>query len=502
MDRKRYTLGDWAGLAAIILLAIFARWPSHPHPYLWLDEAWRAYSVATTDGPFSFLAYMRQNSEVLLASEWVLGKISWHLFAHHPFGFRVWPLIFSLVSIMGAWAFTRKSGQIRLALGPALLIAASFGFVYHSREFKPYALDLALAMWLLWATLDALEKRRYRLLISLLTMTAASSLSFLFLFPAVTVFLLIRTHPDSPLRLWPLVIPLLTFIFIYLGFLQPQSPGGTTAFWHANYLTSVADAMSLARRYPAYLNAYTFSGWMVISVLYFVALPVVSLRRRDGLWLLLLTPFFIQVVAAMLRIYPFLDRPSYYLYGIMIVGAAIALGGLVDLATASKPALAPRIKTALCILLLGWVVGAGTLQRDLAAARVWPPDTGRAAMKIMAHEFSAEDSFYVSSGAYFTFLFHRNGIFPVGHPLRTWVLPKRREILTDNDPQRLLADLHRLAGHESEGQRIWFLSGYFPDTADRYVRVLKPVGHAEIKVAQLHQALITIRLNKPMADLP
>ena len=81
-------VGARIAVAAVVatLLGLYARWPSFPHPFLWLDEAWRAWSVSNTAGIPSFLEYMRTNSEVLLFSEWVLGKLSLILFGGGALG--------------------------------------------------------------------------------------------------------------------------------------------------------------------------------------------------------------------------------------------------------------------------------------------------------------------------------------------------------------------------------------------------------------------------------
>jgi hypothetical protein len=505
MDRPQR--GLWQTLAGIffmgvvLALAAYARWPEFPQPYLWLDEAWRAYAVSITHGPGSFITYMSQNTEVLLGSEWLLGKVSWLAWGQAPWGFRVWPFIFSLLAVAGVFALMRRAGQPEIALLAAMVVATAWGFIYHAREFKPYALDLALTLWTLWAALRAVESRHLGLLVLGLSVLACSSLVFMFVFPGVVVFWWIRTRPVNLRALLALSVPPAFFLAVYVFFLRPQNPAGTGAFWAGNYLNSVDQVIRLTRLYPDYIDAYSLFGWWVPTVLFFLVLPITSIRRRDGLWALFFIPVGVQVVAAIFRLYPFLDRPSYYLYGIINVGAAIALGHLLELVAPRSPVLVRRLKWGLVSALLLMVVFGGVVRRHMAQGKTWPPDTARRAMTILAQEFRAGDRLYINGPDIYPFLFHRDACFPVGHPLRAWSVPQRNDTLSDNDSRQLREQIVCFARNEVPGQRLWFLSGYNENTYSLYESLLQPLGTPELRIAERHQTLVTILLRKPVRDL-
>jgi hypothetical protein len=494
-------LAGFLPVLAVLALAAYARWPEYPQSFLWLDEAWRAYAVSITQGPVSFLSYMSHNNEMLLLSEWLLGKVSWLAWGQASFGFRIWPFVFSLAAVAGIFVFVRRAGQREIALIPALIIATAWGFIYHAREFKPYALDLALTLWTLWAVLRAVEQRRLGLLVLLLSVMACSSLVFPFIFPGVLVFWWVRTRPVRFQSLLAFSVPLILFGAVYVFFLRPQNPAGTANFWAANYLTSIDQGIRLIRQYPDDLNAYSLFGWPVLTVLFFLVLPITSIRRRDGVWILFFLPVGVQVIAAALRLYPLFDRPSYYLYGLMNAGAAIALGQLIDQVLPRLPDWARRVKWNLVIAVILVAIFVGAIQRNLTQGKAWPPDTARRAMTLLAQDFRAGDRLYINGPDYYTFLFHRAACFPAGHPLLAWSVPQVTYTLSDNDAHQLREEFLRQASQDLPGQRLWFLSGYFPNTYALYQSLLQPLGTPELRVAELHQSLVTIVLQKPVSDL-
>ncbi len=479
----------WSVAVLLGALAVYARWPTVPQPFLWNDEAWRAWSVASTGGLLDFIAYMSRNDEVLQLSEWVLAKASWLLFGSHPFGFRIWPLLFSLAALAGVFAFMGKVGQPELAAWPALAVAVAFTFVHHGREFKPYALDLALTLWTLWATLHAVQDQRWKPLWALLSVLALSSLVFLFIYPAVLLFCAMRARRDTLARFTGFAVPPALFLLTYLLFLKPQSPAGTSAFWAANYLTSVDSTRALAARIPDYLRGISLHGWLPLALPYLLLLPALTLRRTNGLALLLLTPLAVQILAAVFRIYPLFDRPSYYLYGIMTVGAAVAAGEVMD-RIARTPRRARLAKIAVVLLALLVPSLDGSLKRHLGAAHTWPPDTGRLAMQILRNEFRAGDQLVLNKTSYYTFLFHRPSVFPEGHPLHDWTPPARRDLPDDPDRAAIEQTVHDRARTFPATPRLWFMNAFFPDTHQHYVAALTPYGTPIARVSQTYQSLV------------
>ena len=97
--------------AIVFAVALYARLPADPAPYLWADESWRAYAILSTGDFPDFLRFMREDRHFPLFSEWLFGNIGLAVFGFDEFAFRIWPLIFSLLSIVGAGAEGIEKGR-------------------------------------------------------------------------------------------------------------------------------------------------------------------------------------------------------------------------------------------------------------------------------------------------------------------------------------------------------------------------------------------------------
>jgi len=102
---------------------------------LWLDEAWR----------------VRQGLEggaygVLLLSEHLFVLISNFLFGLNEAAFRFWPLAGLLLAVAATARLGGVLFRTPLWLWTCLTYALAGNFVMHTREFKPYGVDLGLTM--------------------------------------------------------------------------------------------------------------------------------------------------------------------------------------------------------------------------------------------------------------------------------------------------------------------------------------------------------------------
>ncbi len=498
---QTWTWLDWLqnlAFCGVISLAVWARWPSHPSPLLWLDEAWRAYYVSITRGPLSFLAFMRDTSEMLLASEWLQAKISWHLAGSNPFAFRIWTLFFSAASVAGVIAVMCRAGQRELALLPAVTIALALGFVYHGREFKPYAMDLSLTFWTIWACLRAVEIRRYAMLVFFLTLLAFSSLVFVFIYPAVVAFLWYRVRPFRWKILGALSFPPLLFLLIYMFFLRQQGAASTMSFWEDHYLTGLSAARGLINDYPTFVRIYLLHNWVLYTLLYFLILPLFSAIRRDGLWILLLAPFGILLLASAARLYPLLDRPCYFWYGIFVAGAALGVGYIVD---GICPNRAKTIKLSVVLLALLAIPLQRAFRANLDFARAWPPETARRSMEVLAEKFAEGDQLAINDGVYFTFLFHWSAVFDEDHPLRSVELPRLDSLVSNLDDNMVRHSLANIIDPGTKGFRLWLMSGFSHRAYRLYESVLSPLGDLQVLVNEPFQTLVFVDMEKPLSQI-
>lgn len=467
----------------------YARWPDKPAPALWLDEAWRALSLTSTKGWLSFIDYMKPKSEFLQLSEWVLGKTGLLLFGPEELAFRIWPLLFAILSIVGAFLLIRQLRFQSLAPLAAIMIAFSWAFIYHSREFKPYSMDLALSILSLWAFIRALEKDHYLLYFVLLSLYALSSLTFVFVFPSLFIVHLILKRPKKISDIAIYIIPGLLFVFAYFGFLRIQSIGTTSNFWASHYLTDWNSIKLNFSRFPTYMDGWSVIGWLPVTLLYAVLLPVASIIRKDARGLLFLLPFLFIAVASAFKIYPIFDRPSYFLYGLIHCGAVFGLGLYLDLICSKQPKWVDAIGTGITLIVSGILLFNGTLWGDIKHGKQWPPDTGRYAMTTMAAKVQPGDELFINAAAYYTFKFYQPQLLPDGHPLHDLNISPA-SLLNDSSTESLCRSMKSTCGHLNPGDTAWFFNSYTPDTHNRFLAVLEPYGEVEIVIGSTFQSLI------------
>ena len=334
-------------LILIFLLGLYARFPDFPQPYLWLDEAWRALAITSCNSPQSLIEYMSQDSQVLLLSEWVTGKIALFLIPDKSLALRIIPLLFSSVCFISIFQFSKAISKSSFALLPVLLISGGYSFVFHTREFKPYIIDLTFTCMAYCLTVFLAQEYHARLehkntdrqinkhlfpaLTIILVIFAFSSLISIFIFPALLLFLLFKKLPRKKLFILS-VSSFLPFLINYLIFLYPQSPGGTQDFWSSYYLHTNLDNFNFfVQTWIQFISQYTAMPWKIVTLSFFIILPCFSIYKKDGIFLLFLVPFFMQCIFSYLKLYPLFERPSYYLYGLAVISLCYSLSSIMQL---------------------------------------------------------------------------------------------------------------------------------------------------------------------------
>ena len=488
----------------MLLCAFSVRFPAIPQPYLWLDEAWRAYSIASTHSPSSLIEYAAQEHLIFLLSEWVLGKIGLLVFGKTELAFRIWPLLFALLGLVGVYLFLSRVSTSAAALLATLLISLGYGFIRHSREFKPYALDLTLTAWTLYAAVRIpLHQREQKniLLVFMLHLFAVSSLVFAFVFPAVVAYRFRQTTPRTVFDFLLIVSPIVVFFLTYLFFFRPQmSDAALQRFWAAYFANSPEQIAFLIGEGDKFITQFFPLGGFVGILFYCVLLPLLSLRNRDGVWLLLLVSFGVQIVASAVGLYPLFHRPSYYLYGLIVIAFAYVVGALSQELAKKSRLLQDVLGICAIVGIVGYLVSTILLTQAVKRVRAWPSEQGRAAFSVLADRFESGDILKINYAAYFPFQFYKDIAFH-SNPALMAMYVERHHALNDRTRSSLCHTFKAQSADISVGDRVWFLTTHVDHAYQHYVAVLSQMGQVRVIVGDMHQGLIVLEVTQSPAKL-
>lgn len=491
------------GLFGVMLIvALYVRWPQVPERYLWHDEAWRAEVIFMTASPQAAIEYAAKERLIVQLSEWLLGKVGLFLFGKTALAFRIWPLLFAMIGLVGVFFFVSSVASPSTALLATFLIGTGQGFIQHSREFKPYALDLALTAWTLYALVRVPYGKQQRndvFLCVLLHLFAFSSLVFAFVFPAVVLERLRRRKFSSRFEWFTLISPPVVFLLLFVLFLRPQQLVGLHNFWQHYYANSLANLQFLALALPKFLYLF-IPGWIGAFVSFFVFFPLLAIRNRDRLGLLLLTPFFVQLIMSALGWYPMLERPSYYLYGLIVIAFALVMSAGIRWLARYWPTYQDRIETGVMLALIGYLVLTGSVTQRVSQGMQWPSRQGREVFAILAQEFRPGDHLRLGYGSYFTFLFYKDLAFS-SNPALLAQKPQRTGALIDRSSKSLCASLKGRSADILVGERVFFVSTHVGNAHKHYREVLPKIGKMSILVGELQQSLILLEVTQPPQTL-
>jgi len=472
---------------------LYVRWPAQPQPYLWLDEAWRAYgAVAHHDG------------QILQLSELLLGRLGVALFGYHSIAVRAWPLLFSGAAFVGAYLFLRRVSSPGAAVAAVLLLAFGPGFVFHAREFKPYAMDLALAVWSLWAAARYVESptpRRLAGLAIMLSLYALSSITFVFLYPGIVAWVWLSVDPIQRRTLAPLLAAPIVFLGLYFLYLRPQSAGGRMIqYWAAYYIESPAQFLAIVKNARTDISWFVAAGWPTAVAAYFLGLPALAVLAKDRIAIALLLPFIVQAGFATAGLYPLFSRPSYYMYGLMALAIPYCLAACWR-AIVEADSVRMRILDVAVLAAVAAVMLVGTPFRDqLAQAQKWPVEQGRDAFRLLAERQREGDEAFVNYAAYYTYRFHAldSDSAAAGIAIDT---PSWNASFRDNAMGTLCRGIKRHIGRRGRGSRLWFISTHVPHAHVFYQELFRNIAEVELVLGEMKQSLILVTLERNLDQL-
>ena len=497
-----------AGALLLVLgLALYARVPGLLADFFWLDEAHRAWNVVRSDNLADVLRLAGKESTVfLMISEWAIGRLGLLIFGQTELAFRVWPVLFSLLAVTGAFLFVRRLAGTAAAFVAAFAIAVGHDFILHSREFKPFALDLALAIWAIYVAVAfrAWQRRHDILSMLLMTLYALSSISFVFVYPAVLAYRVLHRKHRAWNRLALMAVPGIVFLAVYWFWLRPQAASAAiTNFWAGQTIDNAEGLRFALGAGLHYIGRYFLFGWVVAWIFYLGVAPVMSIiGRRDGVWLLLLTPLAVQIVVSALGMYPLFNRPSYYLYGIMVLAFGYGAGTLIQSVQARGLAMLSRaLAVGLVTATIGYSVYAGVIPDQLRNLHRYPHAGGKKAFSRLVKHMQPGDVVSINYGAFRTFLFHREKLERRSPALARSAPDAIRLGVMDRNVKKLCASFKRKNGDLPAGQRVWLLTTHVRGAAKSYRYLLRRVGKLKTLYETRRASLMLLRLDRPVAAL-
>ena len=491
----------------VFAVALYARLPADPAPYLWADESWRAYAILSTDSYPDFLQLMKDDPHLLLFSEWLFGKIGLAIFGFDEFAFRIWPLIFSLLSIVGAGAFLIRCGTVSGALAAVFFIGVGWGFIFYVREFKPYALDFALTAWSFFAALYWSQKPsagRLALLAGTLLAASLFSIVFVFIYPAILAYLLHRQRGlyrqrEGRFALALLGVPGCVFVAIYLLVYASAASGRTQAFFSPYFLWPPENIPFVLEAGGQSLIGFFGFAWAVVPVCY-VYCGFISWRRKDGVWILLMTPLLFAAVASALQLYPLFGRPSFFLFGIGAMSVGYCFGHVIELVPVKFEGWWGRwgreaAGSALGFgLILSYLV-TGAAAEGIEKGRKWPSPHTEKVFSTLAEHYRPGDAVKFNAGVKYTFLLYRDRLFQGGNLSELVDIPARKVLeraIMEADAPSLCRSLRVMIDDIRRAKRVWFLTTYTWQAYEHYQKVLPLLGDVEILLGEPRRGLFLL----------
>jgi hypothetical protein len=235
---------------------------------------------------------------------------------------RFFPLLAGIGATLLAWpVFHRVAGR-RVGLIATAMLACSLATVRYSTDFKPYSTDLLVSMSYVgmgfWALRRPKDARPLIYLILFTPLALFFSFPAIFMAAAVSMALLIRQIKDSNKTCrWLFVgfnvLTLGVFAILFFGFMRGQmhhTKAGMDVYWRNAFPPLNWDIFGwLIQAHVSNMMSYPLGGKKGIA---FLITPLCIIgawrlwhQKRHAEWVLLVAPFFLTLLAAFLRKYPY-----------------------------------------------------------------------------------------------------------------------------------------------------------------------------------------------------
>ena len=268
-----------------------------------------------------------------------LEKLATQIFGNSEYALRLLPFVASIVSLGVFYRLTRLYSSSLGGVIAMALFACGRYTLYFATELKPYSSDVAIALILFWL-LSRVHHRMLKLK-KIINLAVVGSLTVWLSYPSV--FLL------AGLEAWNLftasskhwykiiinrigiyltwVVSFASFYFVTIA--DTLTNEDLSSSWSDRYPDSFGDILWLFDALGRFFyHPMGFSGIADgIGIFAFIVGCVAWYRRNRSIFLALIAPFIVTMLAAYLRQYPFRDRLVLFLapLGMLIVAEGTAL---------------------------------------------------------------------------------------------------------------------------------------------------------------------------------
>lgn len=331
---------------------------------LWGDEVDLALNIINRSyGELSQV--LDHNQAAPLGFLW-LEKLATQIWGNSEYALRLIPFIASILSLGLFYRLVRQSSSIVAAPIAIALFACGRYTLYFATELKPYSSDVAIALMLFWLLLKAQHKMLSAK--EMLGFAGWGSLAIWLSYPSIFILAglsgwsLLTAHKRSLRqmiinRLGIYLTWLASFgLFYWLTIANTLQNEDLSSSWASRYPDSFGDILwffdALGR---FFYHPMGFRGIADgIGIFAFIVGCIVCYRGQRTVFLALIAPFVVTMIAAYLHKYPFRDRLILFLapLGMIIVaeGIAFLLAKLTEIKLANKLAKSSQISW-LCGLL-------------------------------------------------------------------------------------------------------------------------------------------------------
>lgn len=471
---------------------------------LWSDEASLALAVIGLSG--NELLQPLPQSQLAPVGFLLLENLAVSAFGTGELALRLVPLTAGLVSLPLFLAVARRCLVLPAVPVAMALFALADPLVYYASEAKPYAVEVAFGLLLIWAALQVDPRRLAFGQIAGLGLIGAVAVWFahptVFVMAGVAVALVGANlagngRSASTRRLLAALLPWgLSFALCYTLLLERSvSNGELVTFWEARSAFPVFPPQSLAELawFPGSIlhlmkEALGADAVRISAIL--AGLGAVSLFARSRTALALLAgPLLATLIAACFQLYPFRGRPILFLAPVLALLVAEGVGFL----WLRRPR--PLKALAVAVLLLLLLPAAGRAVYHLTEPRVH--EELRPTLDYVERHRREGDLLYVYYGADEAFVYYADRF---GYERRDYVTG----VNSRDRWQGYVSDLSQLRGRD----RVWlvFSHGYTSGTLSEeefFVRHLDGLGSRRHAFRAPNAAAYLYDLSAPpVAGLP
>lgn len=342
LHKRNLNRGKWDQVynyltVCLILLGVLVRTVQYlSNRSLWGDEVDLALNII--ERSYRELAQVLDHNQAAPLGFLWLEKLITQIWGISEYALRFVPLIAGILSLGIFYQLVRRyCSALAVPIAIALFACGKYT-LYFTTELKPYSSDLAIAIILFWLLVKAQHKIFN--LREMIGYGCLGSLAIWFSYP--TIFMLgglegwnlltanRRSYGQIIInRLGIYLAWLASFgLFYWLTIANTLTNEDLNSSWASRYPDSVLDILWLFDALGRFFyHPLGFRGITDgIGIFAFIVGCIVWYRSRRTIFLALISPFVVTIIAAYLHKYPFRDRLILFLapWGIMIIAEGIA----------------------------------------------------------------------------------------------------------------------------------------------------------------------------------